>query len=111
MSLTEFLKLSNGKELDIKYPIQLFDKDGNRVYYEDSKGYWGKREYKDGKEVYFENSKGNWSKKEYKDGKEVFFENSSGDKRGTPLQETVEMTLSEVCKVVGKNVKIVKEES
>jgi len=85
MSIKELVKLSNGKELDIEYPIKLLDKDGNEVYFEDSNGDWYKHEYKDGKMVYFENSNG------YID-----------DRR-----EPVDMTMDEVCKLVGKKVRIV----
>jgi len=123
-TIKEITKLSNGKELDIKYPIRLCDKDGNETYYEDSDGYWQKCEYDDGKEVYFENSDGYWWNREYKDGKvvyheesndhwwkreyeggkEVYFEDSTGyisDNR-----EPVDMTLEEVCKLAGKKVRI-----
>jgi len=52
------LKLSNGTKLDIEYPIELKDKDGNSVYWENSNGDWEKREYTDGKCTYWENSNG-----------------------------------------------------
>ena len=56
--LKELLKL-NGKELDIKYPIELFDDNGKRTYYEYSTGYWYKSEYdKDGNRAYYKNSYG-----------------------------------------------------
>ena len=47
------------KQLKIKeFPFTIKDKDGNKIYYENSNGYWWKAEYKDGKEVYVENSDG-----------------------------------------------------
>jgi hypothetical protein len=60
MTLREHLKLSNGNELDIKYPIEIKDSNGNTVYCEVSNGSWYKREYNsDGEETYYENSYGN----------------------------------------------------
>ena len=52
------LKLSNGTKLDIEYPIKLKDKNGNSVYWENSFGYWSKREYTDGNCTYWEESNG-----------------------------------------------------
>jgi hypothetical protein len=48
------------KQLKItKFPFKINDSDGNQIYYEDSKGYWSKREWDSkGKEIYFENSYG-----------------------------------------------------
>lgn len=43
----------------IKYPIELFDKNGNRIYFKNS-NYWEIREYVDNKEIYFLNSMGYW---------------------------------------------------
>ena len=46
------------QQLNIKtFPFTI-EVDGNRVYFEDSNGYWFKREYQDKKRVYFENSHG-----------------------------------------------------
>jgi len=77
-TVKELKKLRNGKELDIRYPIRLYDNDGREVYYEDSTGYWRKSKYKEGKQVYFEGSDGYWYKSEYKDGKQVYYENADG---------------------------------
>jgi len=48
------------KQLKIKeFPFKINDSNGNQIYYEDSKGYWSKRELDSkGKEIYFENSYG-----------------------------------------------------
>jgi len=106
MNIKELTKLSNGKELGIEYPLRLYDKDGNEVYYEDYYGYWWKRDYKDGEVVYFEESDGRWWKYEHdKGGNAVYYEDSDGyieDNR-----EPVDMTLDEVCKLAGRNVRIV----
>jgi len=80
MCIKELLKFDNDKKLDIKYPITLKDSKGNEVYYEDSDGYWYKREYdSNGNEVYYENSYNDWHKKEYDfNSNEVYHENSDG---------------------------------
>ena len=78
-TIRELTKLSNGKELDIKYPIELKDKDGRVVYGEYYHGFWSKREWKDDKRVYYENSNGFWEKHEYDtDGNAVYHEDSEG---------------------------------
>ena len=42
-----------------KGSLSLFDSNGNQTYFENSDGYWSKREYNsNGKETYYENSKG-----------------------------------------------------
>ena len=65
---------TNG-ELEIK------DKNGNLIYYEDSTGFWTKREYdSQSNQIYFENSKGFWAKREYdSQGNKMYYENSDGD--------------------------------
>jgi len=57
-NIRELTRLSNGKELDIKYPVYLYDNDGNKVYCEVYTGYYEKCVYKDNKVVYFEDSTG-----------------------------------------------------
>ena len=127
-TVKELTKLSTGKDLDIVYPIKLYDKEGKDVYYEDSNGYWQKYEYnRDGKQVYredscgywwrceysqagkavyFKDSTGYWEKFEYdRDGKQVYFENSEGDI--DDRREPVDLTMEEVCRMAGKKVRIV----
>ena len=104
-TIKELTKLNTGKELNINYPIRLYDKAGRQVYCEDSEGDWQKWVYEDGYEVYFENSKGFWSRRECEDGVEVYYEDSDGcieDNR-----EPVDMTIAEVRKELGKNIRIV----
>jgi len=57
-----------------------FDTNGNQTYYESSTGYWSKREFDtNGKEIYLETSLGYWCKQEYDtNGNETYFEDSSG---------------------------------
>ena len=69
------------QQLKIKeFPFKIRDNQGNEVYWEDSNGYWSKREYDNqGNEVYREDSKGYWAKWEYDDqGNEVYWEDSNG---------------------------------
>ena len=90
------------QQLKIKdFPFIIKDKNGNEIYWEDSEGYWSKREYDingnriyceysdgfwfkseydaHGKEIYYEDSYGYWSKREYDaNGKEIYWENSDG---------------------------------
>ena len=41
------------------FPLDIFDSNGNRIYYEYSNGYWWKAEYDDrGYEICFESSNG-----------------------------------------------------
>jgi len=78
---------TNG-ELEIK------DKNGNLIYYEDSTGFWTKREYdSQSNQIYFENSKGFWAKQEYdSQGNKMYYENSDGeiiDNRPKPCEDKV----------------------
>ena len=79
-TLKDFLKLSNGNELNIEYPVEIKDKDGNIVYSENSDGYWYKSEYDSkGNQTYSENSDGFWVKREFNSkGNQTYAENSNG---------------------------------
>ncbi len=63
-----------------KGSLSLFDSNGNQTYFENSDGYWSKREYNsNGKETYYENSDGYWVKSEYNsNGNRTYYENSEG---------------------------------
>ena len=80
------------QQLKIKdFPFVIKDKNGNEIYYENSKGYWWKCEYdSNGTEIYFENSNGYWRKMEYdSNGKQIYFEDSDGfisDNRSKPCE-------------------------
>jgi hypothetical protein len=88
-----------------------WDDKGNEIYFEDSDGYWEKKEWDDkGKDIYFEDSDGYWEKREWDDkGKEeIYFENSDGyidDKRPKPVPE---YTMEELVDKLGHNFKIKK---
>ena len=57
-----------------------YDNQGNRIYRENSNGFWVKREYDtNGNEIYYETSSGYWVKREYdNNGNEIYYENSDG---------------------------------
>lgn len=82
------MKIMTAKEANHNFkkygPFRIFDKNGNSVYFEDSKGYWAKSEYINNNEVYFENSNGEWEKRRYDiDDNENYYEDSNGNvKRG-----------------------------
>ena len=63
-----------------EFPFTIKDKNGNRIYFEDSNGDWWKREFdSNGKEFFFKNCKGHWYKKEYdSNGNVIYCEYSYG---------------------------------
>ena len=74
--------------------LEIKDKNGNLIYYEDSTGFWTKREYdSQSNQIYFENSKGLWAKREYdSQGNKMYYENSDGeiiDNRPKPCEDKV----------------------
>lgn len=69
------------QQLKIKdFPFIIKDKNGNTLYYENSYGFWIKREYDSfGNEIYHENSDGFWRKREYdSNGNRIYYEDSLG---------------------------------
>ena len=56
------------------------NKNGNQIYYENSDGFWVKREYdSEGKEICYENSDGYWAKQGHDyEGNLIYYENSDG---------------------------------
>ena len=58
--------------------LRLYDDKGNKIYDEDSNGYWLKYEYDDNNnQIYYENSEGYWQKYEYDaDGNMTYYETS-----------------------------------
>ena len=59
----------------------IYNKRNKQIYYEDSDGYWEKREYDErGNKIYFEDSYGYWVKQEYNErGNRIYFEDSYGN--------------------------------
>ena len=87
-----------------------FDSKGNDIYYENSTGYWSKYEYDtQGNEIYLEDSDGVWYKREFDaQGNQIYYENSKGlivDKRPKPV---IELTLEDVAKLAGVSVEQIK---
>ena len=103
----------------ISYPFEIYDSKGNKTYFENSDGYWWKREcgangnvtyYEDsngywwkseydsnGNETYYEDSNGYWTKCEYDaNGNETHYENSSGTIRGSKQNQSCEGKIVEV---------------
>ena len=81
MTLAQAYKQQFG---EVSYPFEIFDANGNQTYYEDSDGYWRKREYDaKGNETYYEDSDGYWWKRIYDaKGNETYYENSKGRFKG-----------------------------
>lgn len=123
MTLAQAYKKQFGK---VSYPFEVYDSNGNRTYYEESDGFWSKREYDaNGNETYLENSDGYWCKREYDTrnnktyyeesdgfwrrweyddkGKETYYEDSDGNKRGTPRSQSCD---GKVIEVDGKKYKL-----
>jgi len=93
-----------------EFPFIIKDKNGNKIYSEDSCGYWYKREFdKNKNEIYFENSNGYWIKREHdENNNQIYFEDLYGiikDDRPKLIQE---YTMEELTKIVGKEFKLVK---
>ena len=121
------------QQLKIKeFPFTIRDSKGNVIYYEDSNGYWSKREYDSkGKEIYYEDSTGYWSKSEYdskgnviyyedsngywrkseydSNGKQIYYENSTGvirdNRPKSEIQKAIELLTKEGLIVDGKILK------
>ena len=62
------------------YPICLYDKNGNKIYHENSDNFWTKREYdKNNNEIYFENLDNYWEKNEFdENNNQIYYANSNG---------------------------------
>ncbi len=74
--------------------LEILDKNGNNIYFEDSDGFWAKIEYdSQGNQTYWENSDGYWAKREYNSqGNQIYYENSNGeieDNRTKPCENKV----------------------
>ena len=100
------------KQLKIKeFPFIIKDSKGKEIYYEDSNGYWIKREFdSEGNVIYYENSTGYWSKQEYdSEGNEIYWESSNGTiveyRPKTDVQKAIELLTKEGLIVDGKILK------
>ena len=87
------------------------DSKGKEIYYEDSDGYWEKREWDSkGNRIYYENFNGYWEKREYdSDGNEIYWEDSNGaiidNRPKTDVQKAIELLEKEGLIVDGKILK------
>ena len=110
------IKDSNGKEIYWEdsngyWSKREFDSKGNRIYFENSYGFWEKREYDSkGNKIYFEDSDGYWVKREYdSNGKEIYYEDSEGkiidNRPKTDVQKAIELLEKEGLIVDGKILK------
>ena len=117
LKITEFpfiIKDKNGKEIYYEnssgyWSKRQYDQTGNEIYYENSDGYWWKRQYdQTGNQIYSEYSDGFWTKREYdQNGNRIYFENSNGlivDKR----PKVVELTLDEIAAKLNIDVNLLK---
>jgi len=89
--------------------IRLYNKNGEIAlwYLERKNGSWYETTYDtNGMTLTHKNSAGHWSKyTRAEDGEELTYEDSWGYKRGFGIEE---MTMEEVCKALGKTIKITK---
>ena len=78
--------------------LEIYDEDGNIIYYENSEGYWRKYEYDENGRyrIYYEDSYGNQSKSEYDDNRNnIYFEDSNGYWEKREYDENGNMIYSE----------------
>jgi uncharacterized membrane protein len=92
-----------------EFPFFIKDKNGKKIYYETSDGFWSKRQYdQNGNQIYFEASDGFWSKRQYdQNGNQIYFENSDG-KIVDNRPKVVELTLDEIAKKLNIDVNLLK---
>ena len=120
-TIAQFLKVKD-------FPFIVKDDKGNQIYYERLDGYWNKREYNDHcNEIYYENSDGYWNEREYDNhGNQIYLEDSDGywnkreyDEQGNLIyledsdgliidnrpKQMIELTLADIAKLKGVDVK------
>jgi hypothetical protein len=87
-----------------------YDKNNNPIYWEESNGYWEKQEFdKNNNEIYFETSTGYWEKQEFdENNNEIYYEDSKGTIRDNHPKPTSEFTMEELVAKVGFEFKIKK---
>ena len=97
-----YLDISDGDWIESTY-----DDNGNRLSYKNSEGYWDECTYDDNSnELTYKSSRGYWREYTYDDnGNELTFKSSEGVERGFDIEE---MTIEEICKALGKTIKITK---
>ena len=92
-----------------EFPFIIKDKNGKEIYFENSRGYWSKRQYdQNGNQIYLEDSIGYWCKSEYdQNGKEIYYENSNGNVTDN-RPKVVELTLDEIAAKLNIDVNFLK---
>jgi hypothetical protein len=92
------------------FPFVITDKNNNEIYWEDSNGFWWKREYDPNNNlIYFEDSDGDWVKREYdSNNNQIYFENSEGGIEDNRPKSTPEFTMEELVEKLGYEFKIKK---
>ena len=102
----------NGNELTYKnsegsWDESTYEDNGNRLTYKNSQGDWLESTYdENGNRLTYKTSDGYWGKSTYDDnGNELTFKSSEGVERGFDIEE---MTIEEICKALGKTIKITK---
>jgi len=75
-----------------KGSLYLYDSNNKLIYYEQSDGYWVKREFdSNNNEIYYEQSDGYWVKREFdSNNNEIYYENSDGEIRDNRPKESCE---------------------
>ena len=107
-----------GIELKGKYTIEyssdsfkVFDENNNKIYYEDSDGFWAKIEFdKYNNAIYYKDSDGYWSKKEYdENNNRIYYENSNDYILDNRPKSVKQYTVKELEKLLGKKIEIISE--
>ena len=84
-----------------------YDSNGNELTFKSSSGTWYESTYDSkGNKLTYKDSFGYWSESTYdSNGNELTYKNSGGTSRGFDIEE---MTMDQVCKALGKEIKIKK---
>jgi hypothetical protein len=99
------------KQLKITdFPFEIKDSKNNKIYWEDSNGYWWKQEFdKNNNQIYFEDSDGFWIKRQFdKNNNLIYYEDSKGVIVDNRPKSTPEFTMEELIDKLGYNFKIKK---
>jgi hypothetical protein len=99
------------QQLNVKeFPFIIKDRNGNQIYYEDSNGFWVKREWNEnGKQIYYEDSHKHWYEAEYDwKGNLVYYLNSNGEIRDYRPKPKPEYTMEQLIEKLGEDFKLVK---
>ena len=94
-----------------EFPFVIKDNKGNQIYFENSNGYWSKREFdSNGNQIYYESITGFWYKKEFDStGDTIYYENSYCtiiDNRPKPVTELTMDQISEKFNIPVSQLKI-----